>query len=335
MTYAHVERCHSIRQPIDGSSRFVILIPVIATRPFRFGLVFTGGMGGRAFADFAHRTEDDGFSTLLVADHLTNPMACGPLLVAAAAATSRIRVGSYVYANDFRHPAVLAKEAATVDVLSEGRFELGIGAGWDREEYDLAGIPFDEPKVRVDRLEESLNVITRLLAGDPVEHVGVHYRLHGLTLQPTPIQQPIPLLIGGGGPRMMTIAAHRADIVALAPQSLPEGGLDRATHPAEAFDRRIAALDLAVAAARRIDGGPERSILLFDLWRSLDDVVGQRAAIDPGVAATSPYVLIGDTSAMVETLHERRERWGLSYFVAFASDVNVDLFREVVGRMAA
>lgn len=305
------------------------------TRPLRFGMVFTEQATGPEFTELARRVEQDGFSTLLVADHLHNPMACGPLIMAAAAATSSLRVGSYVYNNDFRHPAVLAKEAATIDVLSQGRLELGIGAGWDRAEYDRAGLTFDAPRTRVDRLEEALDIIEGLLSGEPVTHEGVHYRIKGMVGEPRPVQARIPLLIGGGGPRMMRIAARRADIVGLVPQSLPHGGLDPRSHASAAFDRRIAALDAEIAASGRQDGGPERSLLVFDLWERIEDVTADGSSVEPNVAAYSPYVLIGDPSAMIETLRERQERWGISYFVCFASDPGVGLFREAVRRVTS
>jgi probable F420-dependent oxidoreductase len=305
------------------------------TRSIRFGIVFTDEATGPEFAELARRVEQDGFSTLLVADHLHNPMACGPLIMAAAAATSTLRVGSYVYNNDFRHPAVLAKEAATIDVLSGGRLELGIGAGWDRAEYDRAGMSFDPPRTRVDRLEEALDVIEGLLGGGPVVHEGVHYRIQAMVGEPRPVQERIPLLIGGGGPRLMRIAARRADIVGLVPQSLPDGGLDPGSHSSAAFDRRIATLDAEIAASGRQDGGPERSLLVFDLWERIEDVTDDGSSVDPELATDSPYVLVGDPSAMIETLRERQERWGISYFVCFASDPGADLFRDVVRRMTS
>lgn len=305
------------------------------TRPTRFGIVVTDEVTGEGFADFARQVEQDGFSTLLVADHLHNPMACGPLMMAAAASTTSLRVGSYVYNNDFRHPAVLAKEAATIDVLSGGRMELGIGAGWDRPEYERAGMTFDPPRTRVDRMEEALDVIGGLLAGGPVTYAGAHYRIREMFGEPLPVQPRIPLLIGGGGRRMMRIAARRADIVGLVPQSMPDGGLDPRSHPADAFDDRIAALEDEISASGRTDGGPERSLLIFDLWARIEDVTSEGTSVDPALAAESPYVLIGDPPAMIEKLLERRERWGISYFVCFASDPSVGLFRDVVRRMTA
>jgi probable F420-dependent oxidoreductase len=302
-----------------------------ADRPFRFGMVFTDEIGGPGWTDLARRLEGDGFATLLVADHYHNPMACGPLLTAAAAATTTLRIGSYVYDNDFRHPALLAKEVATIDVLSEGRMEFGIGAGWAKAEYDEAGVPFDPPGVRVSRLEESLDVLDRLFAGEAVHHSGDHYRLAGLEGAPRPVQAPIPLLVGGGGPRMLGIAARRAQIVGLVPPSLPGGGLDPEKFAAAAMDRKIAALDAAVADAGRLDGGPERSVLVFGLYGSIDEA-SEEDWVRPDLVSASPYALVGDTAAMVDTLLERRERWGLSYVVCFEADV--ERFTPVVKALA-
>src|SRR5581483_2790832 len=128
---------------------------MITARSFRFGVVFTSAFDPVRWSATARRVEAEGFDTLLVADHFDNPMACGPLIMAAASATTRLRVGSYVYNSDLRHPAMLAKEVATMDVLSGGRLELGLGAGWQKEEYDWAGLPFEPPGVRAGRFEES------------------------------------------------------------------------------------------------------------------------------------------------------------------------------------
>ncbi|MFN2616928.1 MAG: LLM class flavin-dependent oxidoreductase, partial [Thermoleophilaceae bacterium] len=134
-------------------------------RPFRFGVSIREAGSGRAWADKARRAEELGYSTFLVADHFGAQLATTPALAAAAAATERIRIGSFVYSNDFRHPALVAKEAATLDVLSGGRFELGLGAGWMRSEYERAGIPFDRSGTRLERLEESVTIVRGLLEG--------------------------------------------------------------------------------------------------------------------------------------------------------------------------
>lgn len=293
-------------------------------RQFRFGVVFTGDCSAKEWAELAQRVESDAFSVLLVADHFLNPMACGPLILAAANATTTLRVGSYVYDNDFRHPALLAKEAATIDVLSGGRFEFGIGAGWAKQEYDAVGIPFDSPAKRVDRFEEAVGVITRLIAGETVDHVGPFFEFRNYVGRPASVQQPVPLLIGGGGARMLGIAGRLANIVGFVPRSRPEGGLDMDDVGIESMNRKIGWLE--AGAEGRADGGPERSVIMFSIHASLD-----RAA-SPEVSATSPFFLVGDTSAMVDQLLERRERWGLSYIVCF--DRDLELFTPVVRALA-
>ena len=290
-------------------------------RPFRFGALFTEEMPGPEWIEYARRLEGEGFSTLLLADHYDNPMACGPLIMAAAGATTTLRVGSYVYDNDFRHPALLAKEVATIDVLSGGRVELGIGAGWHKDEYDQAGISFDPPGVRVSRLEEAIEVITRLFAGGPVRFAGEHYRIDGLEGSPVPIQQPIPLLLGGGGPRMIRLAARRADIFGLVPPSVAQGGFDPTQFSEETVDAKVGMLDAALLEAGRSDGGPERSLLVFETYRSVDGVADDDW-VPRDLVARSPYVLLGSADAMIEALIERRERWGLSYVVCFEKDVH-------------
>ncbi len=289
-------------------------------RPFRFGLVFTGEADGPRLRDLARRLEGEGFSSLLVADHYGNPMACGVVQMAVAAATTTLRVGRYVYDNDFRHPALLAKEAATIDVLSGGRLELGIGAGWSKDEYDAVGLPFDPGPTRVSRLEESIDILTALWAGGPVTFRGTYYQIDGLPGMPLPIQRPLPLPIGGGGPRMLRLAARRASIVGLVPRSLPDGGLDPDEFGEGPFDARIAAVDLAVEEAGRSADPPERSLLVFHTSRSRAEV-GDGGWVRSDLVERSPYVLLGDTGKMVETLQARRARWGVSYIVCYERDL--------------
>jgi probable F420-dependent oxidoreductase len=299
--------------------------------PLRFGMVFTGATDPRQWRDMARRLEGEGFSSLLVADHYVNPMACGILQIAAADATTTLRVGSYVYNNDFRHPALLAKEAATIDVMSGGRLELGLGAGWDKGEYEQAGINFDPGAVRVSRLEEAIEVMTRLWEGQPFSFTGQHYRIDGLEGTPLPIQRPLPLLIGGGGPRLLRLAARRADTVALVPRSLPGGGLDPAEFEVGAFEVRVAALEDAVREAGRSDNPPERGVLVFQMYGDVAEV-GQDDWIAPEAVTTSPYALVGDTAAMADAILSRRAMWDISYVVCFDSDLEKML--PVVRRLA-
>src|SRR5947209_9566129 len=185
-------------------------------RQFRFGAQVADAKPGQAWAELARKLEDGGYSTLFVPDHFDDQVAPLPAMTWAAAATSELRVGSLVFDNDFKHPVVLAKEAATLDVLSEGRLELGIGAGWMHTDYETSGIPFDSAGVRVDRLEESLAVIKGLMTGEPFSFEGTHYKISNLAGTPKPVQQPHPpILIGAGAKRMLSIAAREADIVSV------------------------------------------------------------------------------------------------------------------------
>ena len=302
-------------------------------RPFRFGYLAMGGRDttARLWLDQARGVEGDGCSTLLVGDHFLTTMACTARLPMAAAVTTTLRLGSYVYCNDFRHPALLAKEAAEIDRLSDGRLELGLGAGWLKAEYDMVGLPFDEGRVRADRFQEGVGVVTRLLAGETVTYHGDHYNLDGYELPAVPVQHPVPLLLGGGGPRMTRFAARHADIVGFDPMSLPEGGMDPREFGRPAWEVKLRLVD--DACADRVDGGPERCILIFHAARRFDELPeGEDAWVDPQLARDSPYVLVGDPTEMVDTLIERRERWGLTYYVCFEQDF--DLLRPVVSALA-
>src|SRR4051812_48047753 len=170
-----------------------------AKRPFRFGACPGYAASREDWVLKARKAEELGYSTLLFPDHFVNPMATIPALSIAAEATRTLRVGSYVLDNDFRHPAMVHKEAATLDFLTDGRFELGIGAGWHGPEYEQGGIPFDPPGVRVSRLEEAIQIIKRLFEEEPVNFAGKHYNVNGLVGSPTPVQRPHPPIFMAGG----------------------------------------------------------------------------------------------------------------------------------------
>ncbi len=179
-------------------------------RPFRFGVIGVSARSREEWAEKARKAEALGFSTLLMWDHFNDQLAPLPALLAAADATTTLRLAPCVLSNDYRHPVVLAKEAATIDVLSGGRFELGLGAGWNRDEYQRAGLPFDPPAVRVQRLEESIQVIKGLFADAPLTFHGQHYTIAGLHGHPRPLQQPHPpLMIGGARRRMLAAGGAR------------------------------------------------------------------------------------------------------------------------------
>jgi probable F420-dependent oxidoreductase len=180
-----------------------------------------------AWAEQARRVEAWGYDAIGIGDHFSpGTLAAVPALMAAAAATSTLRVTCTVFDNDYRHPALLAKEAATIDLLGDGRLEFGIGAGWQKGEYDQTGIPFEPPAVRVERLEEAVRIITGLWAGGPFSFAGRHYTIRALENAPRPVQRPQPpIFIGGGGKRLLGCAAREADIVGLIARALPGGGL--------------------------------------------------------------------------------------------------------------
>jgi len=188
-------------------------------RPFRFLAEAVAVVDGRRLAEKARRAESMGYSVLILSDHLLEQLAPVPAMATIAAATERLRVGTFVFNNDLRHPAVLAQDLATLDVLSGGRLEIGIGAGWNEPEYDAIGLPFDPVGTRVARLEESIAVLKGLFAEGPFSFAGEHYTISGMDGQPKPVQRPHPpLLIGGGGRRILTLAGREADIVGLAPR---------------------------------------------------------------------------------------------------------------------
>lgn len=285
--------------------------------PFRFAVQVSGAASATEWRDKARRVEALGYDRLLVSDHFERGLAALPALAAAAAATDQLRVGSYVLANDFRHPVLLAKEAATLDLLSDGRFELGLGAGWLRAEYDAAGVPFDAAPTRIARLEEALRLLKRLFAGGPVSFTGDHYRTTALELAPAPVQRPHPpILVGGGGRRLLEVAARQADIVALGPRALPSGTLDPASISAAATAEKVAWIR-AEADARARAHDLELNVFVYALeLTDAPPATAERLAADfalpaPEVAG-SPHVLIGSLDGLADQLQERRERYGIS-----------------------
>lgn len=285
--------------------------------PFRFAVTSSWAPSGEAWLARARRAEALGYDVLLMPDHLGRQLSPLAALAAAAAVTSRLRVGSFVFANDYRHPLVLAREAATIDLLSGGRLELGLGAGWNVPDYRRLGRPYDPPAVRVDRLAEAVPLLKRLLAGETVEHDGSHYHLHGAIAGLLPVQRPRPpLLIGGGGPRMLRLAAREADIVGLLPQFDPRGRpiLRQATEGATA--RKVALV--REAAGARFEQ-LELNVIVSDagLIGSGAGPLASTLTLGKGAGAGligTPYVLYGTLSRLRDLLLRRRERLGISYY---------------------
>lgn len=290
-----------------------------------------------ALRPLARKAEDLGVAVLTVADHLDDQLAPVAALMAAADATTTLRVGSLVFANDYRHPAVLAKEAATVDRLSGGRLEFGLGAGWMASDYASAGIPMDPPVERIARLEEALRIIRGLWSGVPFDFAGEHYRIEGLEGRPTPAQDPHPpIVIGGGGRKVLEVAGRHADVVHLNP-NLRAGVIDaRAGSSAteEATRRKLAWV--RDAAGDRFDG-LEIGVRIH-LAIVTDDRDGFYEALAGGFGLTaaearrSPHALCGSVEEIVEDLLERREVLGISNIGISAS--SLDDLAPVIGRLA-
>ena len=296
-------------------------------RAIRFGVVSESVLDGPAWAEHARRIEDAGIGSLLIRDHFSagafgQQLAPFSALAAAAAVTTRLRVGTLVLSNDFRHPAILAHEAASLHHLSGGRFELGLGAGWYQPEYGAAGIPFDGAGRRIDRLEESLAIIKGLLAGDPVQHSGTWYQIDGLDLDVMPERRGRPrLLIGAGGPRMLRVAAQHADVVGLLPAPIkgPEDRDDPADRLPPAFDRKLAML--RSAAGNRFGQLELSALASFTVTArrrsETEDLIARRGWSGIGVEAVwdMPTVFIGSPGQIRDDLQARRERFGLTYLV--------------------
>jgi len=286
--------------------------------PFRFGVQAPGAPSRGAWAELARRAEDLGYSVLSVADHLRDQFATTPALMAAADATTTLRLGSIVYCNDLHHPAVLAKEAATLDLLSDGRLELGMGAGWMPEDYTATGIPMDPAGVRIDRLDEAVRIVKALFGPDPVHLTGDHYRIDGLVGAPQPRQRPHPpIFLGGGGRRMLSLAGREADIVGLNidMRSGRIGTESGATATAEATLQKVRWVADA-AGDRFVDLEIQVRV---ELATVTDDPVGLATALGPAFglsaeeALASPHALAGPVGQLVEVCEQRRQRFGISY----------------------
>ncbi len=260
--------------------------------------------------------EGAGFSSLVVPDHLNDQLSPLPALAAAAMVTDHLRLGIHMACNDFRPPGLLAKEAATVQALSGGRLELGLGAGWLEDEYRNLGLAFDAPAVRIERLEESATVIGRLLAGGPVTFTGRHYECRDLEIRPVPAV-PVPIVIGGGGRRVLSLAGRLADIVSVNTNNRDRHGL------AATPDMRPAAVGQKIAWVRAAAG---------DRWGALeinvtvmvaavtDDRRGYANEVAPRYGMTAeelldtPFALIGSEAAIADSLQRFRAELGVSYF---------------------
>ncbi len=305
-------------------------------RAFRFGVQLSRAASGAAWRQTARAIEDLGYSTLFIPDHFEDQF--GPLvaLTVAAEATTTLRVGSLVFGNDYRHPVVLAKEIATLDLFSEGRVEFGLGAGWMTSDYEQSGMTEDDPAVRISRMEESLAVMKALWSEGEATFRGKHYEVTGAHGAPTPAQRPHPpIIIGGGGKRVLSLAAREADIVGVNP-SLVAGVIGKEvieTTTASYYDRRFAWIK--EAAGDRLDR-LELQCLTFLVQIVPDrvaatDRLASFLSVSPEHLDGAPVALIGTTDEIIERLIERRERFGLSYIVVHEEEM--EAFAPVVATL--
>jgi probable F420-dependent oxidoreductase len=292
----------------------------MSTRPFRFGVEVHAPLDGSTWTDTIRELESLGYSTVFVPDHFDEGLGPIAAMASAIAVTTTLRVGSLVFDCDYRHPAVLARELATLDLLSEGRVEVGLGAGWKRLDYDRAGIPMDAPKVRVDRMIEHTKIVKALFGEEPVTFHGEHYRITDLPGTPRPYMAGgPPILIGGGARRVLRFAGATADIVGVN-ASVHSGEIDtEAAHDAmpERIDQKVAWV--REGAGDRFDALELNAWLsvaeITDDTASLADVLGQLFSADPKDVLASPLTLIGSVAECTDRLQERREKWGYSYTV--------------------
>jgi probable F420-dependent oxidoreductase len=299
---------------------------------FRFLAGPPDATDGPAIAEATREAESIGYAAFVYPDHVVSPLGMVPVLTWAAAATTRLRIAPFVANNDLRHPALLAQDLATLDVLSGGRVEVGIGAGWNRPEYVALGLPFDAVGTRVGRLEEAVAVLKGCFGDGPFDFAGAHYTITGHDAIPKPVQRPHPpIFIGGGGRRLLTLAGREADIVGLAPRTLPgqagDGPVrsDSRSITIEATEEKIAWV--RAAAGDRFDSlelntypsGVSPEITDHPRKVAADALDGIRART--GVELTvdeflaSPHVFIGSVDGLVAKIRELRERLGITSFM--------------------
>ncbi|MGA0117568.1 MAG: TIGR03621 family F420-dependent LLM class oxidoreductase [Ilumatobacteraceae bacterium] len=298
-------------------------------RGFRFGVQVSKAPTAHDWAELARRVEGAGYDVLTMPDHFTDQLAPMPALMAAASATTTLRVGALVFDNDYKHPVVMAKELATMDVLSNGRTEIGLGAGWMISDYEEAGIQYDSPKVRIDRFIEGLAIIKGVMKDGPFSFSGDHYTITNYEGHPKPVQRPVPpILIGGGGKRVLSFAAREADIIGIngtltagvvGPEAL-------STMTAESVDEKVNIVaDVAKKAGRLND--IEMNIRTFFVKVTDDrnktvDGISQMFGVSREMIDSSPFALIGSVESCIEQLLERREKWGFSYTIVGAENID-------------
>jgi probable F420-dependent oxidoreductase len=306
-------------------------------RKFRFGVQATSVGSAKEWKERARRVESLGYSTLFMPDHFIDTQLAPMVGISfAAAVTERLRIGMLVLGNDYKHPAITAKEAATIDLLSDGRLEFGLGAGWQRTDYDALGLPYDSPGTRIERLGEAISIIKSAWGAGPFDFDGKHYRIRAYDGIPKPVQRPRPpILIGGGGRRLLRLAGREADIVGINPNlragaitpdavktSLAEQTLEKVGWVREGAGERFDEIELQIR---------------YFLAAITDNAVGFAQAVAPrfGISADealgSGISLVGTVDSVCDQLRQRREEWSVSYVVL--GEDNFEAFAPVVARL--
>jgi probable F420-dependent oxidoreductase len=313
------------------------------THPFRFGCINEQMKPAKEWREHVRKIEALGYDIMLMRDHFLPDVfgdTFGPIaaLMSAADATSTLRVGSMVICNDFRHPAVLAKEAATIDLLSEGRFELGLGAGWMHAEYEQMGMELSQPSLRIKRLEESIQVIRGLFGNESFSHQGGHYTIRDLDGFPKPVQPSIPIMVGGGNKKILNLAGRTADIVGILLTNVSSGVVinDPLGRSSESVNQKIQWVK--EGAGDRFDEIELNSavdVVVTDHKRSAtEDFIVQRGwqGITVEQVWDMPSVFIGTHEHIAEEMHARREVFGFSYY--WVADNKMEEFAPLVQELS-
>jgi probable F420-dependent oxidoreductase len=292
-------------------------------RPFHFLADVSPVVTGSELTASAKRAEDMGYHGVVLPDHLIDQLSPVVAMATVAAATSRLRMSAFVLNNDLRHPAVLAQDLASIDVLSAGRLDVAIGAGWNKPEYDAIGLRFDPTPVRQARLAESITVLKGLFSGEPFSFAGEHYTITEYAAKPVPVQRPHPpFFIGGGGRRTMTLAGREAQIVGLAPRIRAQARVEPYSLTFAAAREKIEWV--RVAAGERFDsieinvypsGWPP--VITDDLRgeaRKIIDHIRSRTGIELSEqdVIDSPHLFIGSVDRLVEKFLQLRAELGIT-----------------------
>jgi probable F420-dependent oxidoreductase len=319
-------------------------------RPFRFGVQSFSATSASEWKGKARRAEELGYSVLSLADHIFGPgpaqeatmhppqeLAAVPAMAIAAEATSTLRIACRVFCVDYRHPVMLAKEAATLDLLSEGRMEIGVGAGWLQGEYEAVGIPFERPGLRISKLAEALTVMKQLMAEGQIDFEGEHFKVQGFDGRPKPVQKPHPpIMIGGGAERILSLAGREADIVSFnfnnrsgvigadgVQTSTAELTAQKVEWVKKAAGDRFPQIELEIGAYFTFVG---------DQTDAMAEGMGNVFGLSGEEMRAHPHALFGSVNTICEELERRREVYGISYVTV--NDIQMEDFAPVVERLA-